>query len=56
MSPPAKLPMRPNIPVRMPPPQVATYLAALTFKSMGDVFGPAVAVRSWLTNCAKVRA
>jgi hypothetical protein len=34
---------------------VAGYLAKLTFASMGDVFGPAVAVRAWLGEAAKAR-
>ncbi|KXZ41801.1 hypothetical protein GPECTOR_279g736 [Gonium pectorale] len=34
--------------------KVATYLARATFESMGDVFGSAVKVRSWLEECAKV--
>ncbi|GLI69889.1 hypothetical protein VaNZ11_014606 [Volvox africanus] len=33
--------------------KVATYLARITFESMGEVFGPVVAVRGWLDDCAK---
>ncbi|GIL95375.1 hypothetical protein Vretimale_1418 [Volvox reticuliferus] len=33
--------------------KVAVYLARITFESMGEVFGPVVAVRGWLDDCAK---
>ncbi|GFR49831.1 hypothetical protein Agub_g11771, partial [Astrephomene gubernaculifera] len=33
--------------------KVATYIASIIFDSMGDVFGPMVAVRTWLGQCAR---
>ncbi|EFJ51345.1 hypothetical protein VOLCADRAFT_47196, partial [Volvox carteri f. nagariensis] len=33
--------------------KVASYLSRIIFESMGEVFGPVVALRAWLDDCAK---